>query len=221
MTIFKKSLLAISIWAATGLAAATTFSVTGVSFTPGAGYGIDASESLTSTLLDVRFSNASFAAQNFNLSNVGDSLLFGIGTVQLAEPNSSQGIVANEQDGLGVTVTFTFALPGNATPFVVTTATATTGSVSDSGVDYVIDWAPITVDFGSSGQYSISLTDLTFNGAGTQTQNATIRLLALDTNTDSDTILLQAPNGLPEPGGMALFGLGLLVLGGLRRNFRR
>ncbi|CAN7294929.1 PEP-CTERM sorting domain-containing protein [Pseudoduganella sp. LjRoot289] len=170
------------------------------------------SESNNPTLLDVRFSNVSFAPQNFSLANAGDFQTFAIGTVQLAEPNGSQGIVANEQDNLGVKVTFTFVQPGSGTPFVFTTATATAGGISDSGVDYVLDWAPVMVNFGTSGQYSISLSDLSFTGAATITQNATITLLA------ADAVPPRAPGTLPEPGGIALFGLGLVALGSLRRR---
>lgn len=208
MKSFKKSLLILSLWAMAGIASATPFSITGVTFKPGDGYGVDLEEtSNNSTLLDVRFSNAAFTAQSFNLNTVGAFKTFAIGTVEFLEPNGHSAIIAGERDLLDVKVTFSFMLPGNSAPFVFTNAVATAGSVSDNAIDYVLDWAPITVDFGTTGKYSISLNDLSFTKTGLLTQNATITLLAVD-------------NAVPEPGSIALFGLGMLALGGLRRRQR-
>ena len=211
MISFKKSLLLLSLWAAAGVAAATPFSLTGVSFAPGVGYGVDGTEtSDLSTLLDVRFTTTGFSAQNFNLNTVGQSKTFAIGTVQLAESNNAQGITQNERDFLDVKVTFSFLLPGNTSPFVTANGAAEAGSVQDNELDYVLTWSPMTVNFGTSGKYQISLANLSFDGKNNtalQTQNATITLLAAD-------------NAVPEPGSIALFGLGMLALGGLRRRQR-
>ena len=212
MLTIKKSLVAVSLFAAAGFAAATPFSVSAVTFTPGAGYGVDGTETTSSptTLLDVRFSTAAFRAQNFNLDKVGDAFSFAVGTVHFAEPNAAQGIIESERDQLGVTVSFNFTRPGNAAPVVFTTATATAGSISDNALDYALNWAPVTVNFGSTGQYLISLSNLAFTNIGTKTEMATITLLQADT----------ARAGVPEPGSLALFGLGMLALGGLRRRKR-
>jgi len=211
MISFKKSLLLLSLWTAAGVAAATPFSLTGVSFAPGTGYGVDATEtSNLSTLLDVKFSNAAFSTQSFSLNTVGQSKTFAIGTVQLAESNNAQGIIESERDFLDVKVTFSFLLPGNTSPFVTANGTAEAGSLPDNDVDYLLTWSPITVNFGTSGKYQISLANLSFDGktnTALQTQNATITLLAAD-------------NAVPEPGSIALFGLGMLALGGLRRRQR-
>ena len=211
MTMLKKSLLALSMSLAAGFAAATPFSISTVTFVPGAGYGIEAETSGNSTLLDVRFSNAAFVAQTFNLDNVGESRSFAIGTINFAESNNAQAITAAERDMLDVRVNFTFTLPGTNTPFVFTTGTAAGGSIQDTAVDYSLNWLPVTVNFGTTGQYSIGLSNLEFRNNGTQTQNATITLLAADA----------AVAAVPEPGSIALFGLGMLALGGLRRRQRQ
>jgi len=53
---------------APALAVPVGFTISGVSFTPGTGYGVDSSESLgTPTLLNVRFSTSGFLAQNVSL----------------------------------------------------------------------------------------------------------------------------------------------------------
>jgi hypothetical protein len=100
MAMFKKGLLAISMWTIAGLAAATTFSISAVSFTPGSGYRIDADEGINPTLLDVRFCSATFSPTTFTLTNVNDSLTFTVGSVAFLEPNASQGINAAEANDM-------------------------------------------------------------------------------------------------------------------------
>jgi hypothetical protein len=97
---FKKGLLAISMWTIAGLAAATTFSISAVSFTPGSGYRIDADEGINPTLLDVRFCSATFSPTTLTLTNVNDSLTFTVGSVAFLEPNASQGINAAEANDM-------------------------------------------------------------------------------------------------------------------------
>lgn len=185
---------------------AVPFSITAASFTPGSGYGIDASEG-AATLLDVRFSTAAFVAQSFTLNLVGDTTSFAFGTVNLQEPNSNGGITAAETDNLGVTAHFTFTDPLGSIVDVVATGTAITGSVSDAGVDYTLIWTPLFVNFGAGGMFEIAMTSLSFSGTGTQTQNVTVRLLNLPETT-----------AVPEPATLLLLGLGLTALGVARRR---
>jgi len=100
-------------------------------------------------------------------------------------------------------------LSSNAFPLatgqqITTTAIATTGAVSDSFVDYVINWNPVVVNFGSGESFRINLNNLSFanNNEGLKTQTATVTLLS--------GVALQT---IPEPGMLALLGLGLLGLG--------
>ncbi len=188
-----------------------TFDITSVAFVPGSGYGIDADEG-SATLLDVRFSTASFSPQNFNLdlpTPASSNFLFG--TIDLEEPNSHSGIVAAETDNLGVTANFTVTSPLGVVQNVTAVGSATTGSVSDSQVDYTLVWTPATVFFGSGGEFVISLDNMTFSGAGSQNINATISLRAKP----------QGELNVPEPGTLALIGGGLIGWRMLRRRRAR
>lgn len=193
----------------TGTAAnAVMITVTGASFTPGSGYGTDASETSSPTLLGVAFTTSVSLPLSFTLNSVGDSLSFTFGVVNLQETNAGGGIQPAETDNLGVAANFTFTSPLGTSETVSATGTATTGSVSDSGVDYVLDWGNVLVDFGIGGQFEISLLDLSFAGTGSLTQTATIKLLALP----------RTVTVIPEPAALVLFGLGLLGLALLARR---
>jgi len=198
---------------ASGSAQAIPFSITGASFTPGAGYGIDATEGSSSTLLDVRFSTSSFVTQNFNLNAVGDFKIFSIGTIDFREPNGSSAIVGGEMDFLDVIATLVFASPDSGNKIINATGQATSGSIQDNAVDLLIDWTSQTVTFGTSGQYQIDFTDLSFTRESTGTgafataglRNAEVRVTLLALDQPSATV--------PEPSSLALAGLGLLAFG--------
>jgi PEP-CTERM motif len=208
----SRLLLASAASAAFGLTAlhthATPVSVSGFSFERGIGYGIDDNES-SGTRLNVTFSSSSLA-QNFTLGAVGDSRTFDFGSVEFLEPNSHGGILATETDNLGVTATLTFTAPFSSPIEMLVTGSATTGSVSDSAIDFTIDWNPVQVGFGSGGLLKIELNDLSFTGLQTLTQTATITLLSTGEVTRVEQI--------PEPGTLVLAGLALGAVGFVRRS---
>jgi hypothetical protein len=207
----------ILLFASAASATPVQFSIASVAFsTPGGGYGQDSSEN-GGTLLDVRFSTSTFAPQIFSLSGAGDFTTFTFGTIGLYEKDLNGGLIGNEQGGLNVTAAFTFVTPVGTAQTLFTTGIATVGKISDSDVDYTINWDPILVAFGSGGQFEIDLNDLGFTANGLANGEGEVQTL-----TAKITLKREAgtPNGtpIPEPSTVALFGLGLLGAAFSRRK---
>lgn len=185
--------------------------------TPGNGYGADTNENGGRDLLDVRFAQA-FSDLDIHSLDVGQSYFFKIGTVTFLEPNTGQqqpGIGnPSELDGLGVTVNFTFTNPFGGDKIVSTTGVATAGPILDTpeAVDYKLEWSTQTETYGNGGQFTIGLNNLSFS---TNTEGAK-DLFATITYTVGESAL--APRALPEPGSVALLGLGVGAIAFMRRR---
>lgn len=195
------AMAALAVASAGALAAPVSVHISAFTFAVGTGYGTESSES-GGTKLDAVVDSAAFSVQNFVLSNVNDTFTFIVGSVAFNE--ASVGGQERDDLELGATLTFANALGTVTVPSV---GIAHAGTVNnDSAVDFSVSWAPLSFSFGNGGLLGISMNELAFSSTGSMGQTATVTLLRAEDPVGAVSV--------PEPGSLALAGLGLALLGG-------
>ena len=214
---------------------AVNFSITGGSWDLGTGWAAACATSTcdsdkTQLNMDWTIDAALAQYEPFILKDVGDKFTVTFGAGKWSEEDNT--LDPAETDNLGITGVLSLSSPvGIGVQNIGVTGTAT-GTLSDSHNDLWVTFNPITVYFGTTGQFTVDLSDALFNepawdckpsqvcvssSSETNVIKATVTLTALDQSTP----LTPLPSSVPEPATLALFGLGLAGMPVWRRRKAR
>lgn len=213
-------------------AGAIPFTVTGGSWTLGSGWGAactgaDCDASHTKVNADWTIAST-VAGKTFTLTDIGDAFTFTFGSARLAEEDNK--FDSTELHNLDVTGILNLSTPTAGSESRIAVVAATSGSLNDAADDLVVTFAPIYVSFGNGGQFSVDLSDpvwncntgdkdcsLTVQNGRVQDRSVTNTIRATFTLTQLETVATAEGNGgviaVPEPGMIAMMGLGLAGLG--------
>lgn len=175
--------------------------------------------------------DSGLAGYSTTLSNLGDTFTVNFGAGTWSEEDNA--LVSAETDNLGITGILKLSVPALADVMNIgVTGTATKAMLSDSAIDLTVDFAPVTVNFGTTGQLTVDFSTPNWDcnpsalcvmqttgpggtnvtpGSETQIVTAQFTLTRLDGGRVT-------PSAVPEPGVLLLMGAGLIGLGLTRRK---
>jgi len=188
----------------------------------------------THTQLNMNWTiDSGLAGYSTTLTNLNDTFEVNFGAGTWSEEDND--LVLAETDDLGITGILKLSVPTLADVMNVgVTGTATKASLSDSAIDLAVDFAPVIVNFGTTGQLTVDFSTPSWDcnpsqvcvmaisgngnvtpGAETQTVKARFTLTRLDQEEEGPP---NPPASVPEPGVLLLMGAGLMGLGLARRR---